>query len=258
MSAMPMQVINGTCYAALTVTAGVGAWNYAGAGACNYAMAALTALPAMAFAGSGVRLAQRLSSQRLSTIVGAGMLASVPFVVLKGTDLAEKLPFIVHKADGKARDPLDLQDFGSPSPASDAASKERVLTSLKEEPGQLALANWKYAAVGAFSGFISGLCGVGGSLITTTYLTTATDMPQREIVGTTLISMLPMALTTNVHNYRAGAVHFPTAVRVGASLVAAMHVTSQFVLTHPVPEAFLRDVLAAMVGAGAIAMIRRV
>lgn len=268
-----MQVINGTCYAALTVSAGVGVWNYAGAGACNYALAALTALPAIVFSRSGVQLAQRMSSQRLSTVVGTAMLVGAPLVALKDTPLADKLPAFVadwmepapHQNGEVEPDaeinPLDLEHFGTAMAHGhedpEMHSRARFLRAAVDDPVALLRANLRYLAVGAFSGFISGLCGIGGSLITTMYLATSTDMPQRTVIGTTLVSVLPMALSTNYHNYRVGAVHLPTAARIGSSLVLAVHFTSQYVLTHPVPESFLRDVLSATIAAGAIMTIRR-
>jgi len=201
------------------------------------------------------------------------MLVGAPLIALKDTPMADKLPAFVadwmepvpHQ-DGEPEtaaelNSLDLEHFGTTMAHGhedpEMHSRARFLRAAVDEPVALLRANLRYLAVGAFSGFISGLCGIGGSLITTMYLATSTDMPQRTVIGTTLVSVLPMALSTNYHNYRVGAVHLPTAARIGSSLVLAVHFTSQYVLTHPVPESFLRDVLSATIAAGAIMTIRR-
>lgn len=272
MTNFSMQTVNGTCLGGLTAGAVVGAFNYSQADACNYPLALLTSIPAIAFARVGVMAAHRVSSKTLSTIVGCGMLASVPFIVLKNSDFLKQLQASVadSEAIAKPANPLDLQYYhtspkrqegesedGEPvraEPRNDAA----LLDAIIKDPMAFTAANWWYVAVGAFAGFISGLCGIGGTMVTTTYLTAGTDMPQAVVVGTTLVSVLPMAMSANYYNYKNKSIHVPTALKIGGALVVSVYCTSKFILEYQqVPEDFLRAVLATAIGAASIAMIRR-
>lgn len=259
MTKMTMQTVNGTCLGGLTAGAVVGAWNYAQADACNYPLALLTSIPAIAFARFGVRAAHNISSKTLSTIVGCGMLASVPLIVLKNSEFMANLKSGSETSSNGVEDstnPLDLQyhssnelvEHGNPTP---------LLDLIAQDPLAFAAANVRYVVVGAFAGFISGLCGIGGSMFATTYLTAGTDMPQSIVIGTTLVSVLPMAMSANYYNYKRKSIHFPTALKIGSSLVVASYFTSKFVLQYKVPEDVLRAVLATTISAAAIAMIRR-
>lgn len=265
-----MQTVNGTCLGGLTVGASVGAYNYAQVDACNYPLALLTSLPAIAFARVGVRAAHRVSSSTLSKIVGVGMLASVPFIALKNSEflagLLAKLKEHLSPTSanggagggGRLRNPLDLQYFHTHHRTPMKEDDLVLLDAITADPLAFARANLRYLAVGAFAGFVSGLCGIGGSMLTTTYLTAGTEMPQAVVIGTTLVSVLPMAFSANYFNYKSKSIHLPTALKIGSALVVSIYCTSKFVLHYKIiPEDFLRGVLATTIGVASIAMIRR-
>lgn len=276
MTNFSMQTVNGTCLGGLTAGAAVGAYNYSQADACNYPLALLTSIPAIAFARVGVRAAHRVSSKTLSTIVGCGMLASVPFIVLKNSEFLKQLQAKAASAhlrvDAKPANPLDLQYYHTKPKKPEGDSEDAVtaaaaaqpkndaalLEAISKDPLVFAAVNLRYVAVGAFAGFISGLCGIGGTMVTTTYLTAGTDMPQAVVIGTTLVSVLPMAMSANYYNYKNKSIHVPTALKIGGSLVVGVYCTSKFILEYQkVPEDVLRAVLATAIGAASIAMIRR-
>lgn len=264
-----MQTVNGTCLGGLTAGACVGAWNYAQADACNYPLALLTSIPAIAFARVGVRAAHKLSSRTLSLIVGCGMLASVPFIALKNTEVLARFEAVLKQQLSPpsttagdslptAHNPLDLQYYHSHHRTPVQEGELVLVDAIAADPRAFAAANAQYAAIGAFAGFVSGLCGIGGTMVTTTYLTAGTDMPQSIVVGTTLMSVLPMAMSANYYNYKNRAIHVPTALKIGSSLVLGVYCTSKFILDAAViPEDFLRAVLATTIGVASIAMIRR-
>lgn len=231
--------MNGTSIGAVTVSASVGAWNHLEAGACNYPLALATTLPAIICTRYGVQTAQRLSSKRLSLVVGAAMLACSPLIFLKNSAYFPKWSAGAH--------PLDLQFYGA-----ERTYAERVQRDL---PG-FAAANAKYLVAGALAGYISGLCGLGGGILITAYLTAASDMPQETIIGTSLLSIVPTAASSTYHNVRAKAIHIPTAVRVGGALAVGVYGTSKYV-THEVPEDVLRGILGTTLGAAALVMMRR-
>ncbi|TYZ60267.1 hypothetical protein PybrP1_008498 [[Pythium] brassicae (nom. inval.)] len=249
-TSLPQQAVNGTSIGAVTLSASVGAWNHLESGACNYPLALATTMPGIICTRYGVQAAQRLSSKRLSLVVGAAMLACAPLIFLKNSAHFPK--WSAHA------DPLDLQFYGHPAAAggaplsADTSYTERVQRDL---PG-FAAANAKYLGAGALAGFISGLCGLGGGILITAYLTATSDMPQETIIGTSLLSIVPTAAASTVHNVRAKAIHLPTAARVGGALAVGVYATSKYA-THDVPEDVLRGILGTTLGTAALVMMRR-
>lgn len=247
---LTQQAVNGTSIGAVTVAASLGAYNHLQSGACNLPLAVLTTIPSVVFARYGVQTAQRLSSKRLSLVVGSAMLMCTPLILLK------KSPYFPKFSD--SADPLDIQFYSTSSYAPSATDaggltyKERV---AQDVPGFIR-ANVKYVVAGCFAGFISGLCGLGGGILMTAYLTAASDMPQEFIIGTSLISIVPTAASSTYFNIKAKSIHIPTAARIGGALGCGVFLTSKYV-THEVPEDTLRGILATTLGTAALVMIRR-
>ncbi|CAI5728712.1 unnamed protein product [Hyaloperonospora brassicae] len=268
-TSLSQQVINGTSIGAVAIAASVGAYNYIQSGACNVPLALATTVPAIFATKYGVQTAHRLSSPKLSLLVGAAMLACSPLIFLKNSSHMPKW------SDGQ--NPLDLQFFvpqqkdlektqsilesskavypSSAANLSTAVSKQYVARVQADWTG-FAAVNVKYAFAGAAAGFISGLCGLGGGILITSYLTAASDMPQATIIGTSLLSVVPTAASSTIFNLRAKSVHLPTAARIGGSLALAVYGTSKYI-THDVPEDVLRGVLGTTLGAAALIMMRR-
>lgn len=250
---LSQQAVNGTSIGAVSISSSVGAWNHVESGACNVPLALLTTAPSIVFARFGVQTAHRLSSKKLSLVVGSAMLACTPLIVLKNS---ESFP----KWTGR-QDPLDLQ-FYVPSESTEASCEARLSDDLsytervKQNMPRFAVVNAKYIVAGAVAGFISGLCGLGGGILMTAYLTAASDLPQETIIGTSLLSIVPTAASSAYFNIKAKSIHVPTAVRVGGALALGVYGTSKFV-THHVPDEQLRAILATTLGAAAVVMMRR-
>ncbi|TMW55779.1 hypothetical protein Poli38472_010661 [Pythium oligandrum] len=241
---LTQQAVNGTSIGAVTVAASVGAYNHFESGACNFPLALLTTLPSVIFARYGVQTAHRLSSKRLSLVVGSAMLMCSPLIALKNSQYFPKWSDSVN--------PLDLQCFSR-----DVADQEvPYIERIKADVPGFVMANAKYVGAGCFAGFISGLCGLGGGILMTAYLTAASDLPQEVIIGTSLLSIVPTAASSTYFNVKAKSIHIPTAARVGGSLAVGVYLTSKYV-THQVPEDTLRKILATTLGAAAIVMMRR-
>ncbi|CAI5703712.1 hypothetical protein KXD40_007856 [Peronospora effusa] len=264
-TSLPQQAINGTSLGAVAIAATVGAYSYIESGACNVPLAAIATIPAIIGTKYGVQIAHRLTSKKLSLIVGSAMLGCSPLIFLKNS------PYMPKWSD--KQDPLDLQFFvpqhkdleearasedgkhSSIAAISTAVSAE-YMERVKADWKSFALVNAKYVVAGAAAGFISGLCGLGGGILITSYLTAASDMPQATIIGTSLLSVLPTAASSTAFNLRAKSVHLPTATRIGGSMGIAVYVTSKYI-THDVPEDILRGVLGTTLGAAAFIMMRR-
>ncbi|KAF1773318.1 Transmembrane protein TauE-like [Phytophthora cactorum] len=227
-----------------------------------------TSLGAVAIASSyGVRTAHRLTSKKLSLVVGTAMLLCSPLIFLKNS------PYMPKWSD--SQDPLDLQFFvpqqkdlekarqsmkqGEEHPsvaATSATVSAEYMERVKADWAGFAMVNAKYVFAGVAAGFISGLCGLGGGILITSYLTAASDMPQPTIIGTSLLSVVPTAASSTVFNIRAKSIHLPTAARIGGSVAVGVYVTSKYI-THDVPEDVLRGVLGTTLGAAALVMMRR-
>lgn len=263
MTTMPMQMVSATCLAALSTSACVGAYNYSEVGACNYPLALATSLPAVLFTRVGVSIAQRVSSQRLGSLVGVLMLASTPLIMLRSQEFRSSLPdwLWTHSSSpsNAPRNELDLQYFtaGRSETRSAAECARQFYEAARQDPYEFLRANLNYASVGAAAGFFSGLAGMGGGMLTMTYLSTATDMSQQAVIGTALFSVLPMAASANYFNYKARVIHFPTAITIGSSLVVGVYATSKFVLEHNTPDGWLRGLFAVLVGVSGVALMRR-
>lgn len=258
-----MQRVNATCFGALTASACFGAWNYANAGVVNYPLAILTSLPGMLFIRYGVTVAQRINSKHLASIIGFGMLANVPAILLKCDSVKRRLPEWALASSSAVSSPtsdsLDLQHYraGLVETLQGLPRAREFYDKALIDPLGFLRANVSYLGVGAVAGFLSGLCGVGGSMITITYLATATDMPQSVVVGTTFVSALPVCVPTNYYNFKAQLIRFPTSLKLGVSLIAGVYGTTAFILSEEVPEDLLRSVFAGLVTVAGIAMIRR-
>ncbi|DAZ93251.1 TPA: hypothetical protein N0F65_007951 [Lagenidium giganteum] len=188
----------------------VGAGNYAEAGAFNLPMVIATSIPSIFFARLGVRVAHRISSQRLAKLAGCGMLLAAPCVALKDTPYSFEA-FLASAEDQLQRKalihPLDIQRHYNPALNSNNEEQDTVATIPKtvwehacDDPVAFLEANTIYAVVGAAAGFVSGLLGVGGAMFTSAYLTTATDMPQPVVIGTTLVAIVPTAIASSYFN----------------------------------------------------------
>ncbi|KAI9988778.1 hypothetical protein PInf_022362 [Phytophthora infestans] len=267
LTSLSQQAINGTSLGAVAIASSVGAWNYLQSGSCNVPLALTTTIPAILATKYGVRTAHRLTSKKLSLVVGSAMLLCSPLIFLKNS------PYMPKWSEGQ--DPLDLQFFvpqqkdlekarnsvkeGEEQPSSaaiSAAVSAEYMERVKADWMGFARVNVKYVFAGAAAGFISGLCGLGGGILITSYLTAASDMPQPTIIGTSLLSVVPTAASSTVFNLRAKSIHLPTAVRVGGSVAVGVFVTSKYI-THDVPEDVLRGVLGTTLGAAALVTMRR-
>ncbi|ETL80082.1 hypothetical protein, variant 2 [Phytophthora nicotianae] len=266
-TSLSQQAINGTSLGAVAIASSVGSWNYLQTGSCNVPLALTTTIPAIIATKYGVRTAHRLTSKKLSLVVGTALLFCSPLIFLKNS------PYMPKWSDNQ--DPLDLQFFvpqqkdfnkaresvkeGEEHPsvaATSAAVSAEYMERVKADWVGFAKVNAKYVVAGAAAGFISGLCGLGGGILITSYLTAASDMPQATIIGTSLLSVVPTAASSTVFNLRAKSIHLPTAARIGGSLAAGVYITSKYI-THDVPEDVLRGVLGTTLGAAALVMMRR-
>ncbi|EQC27842.1 hypothetical protein SDRG_14424 [Saprolegnia diclina VS20] len=246
---LTQQAINGTSIAAVTVSATVGSVNYLMAGCVNIPMAALVTCSSIFFTKVGVQLAHKLSQVHLRRVVGAAMLVSVPFIYFKDELQARRSD--ASKSDNISLEKrLDLQYF------THHADTSAYVDAVAKNFPHFCAVNAKYLVAGAISGFVSGLCGLGGGILMTTYLTAASEMPQADIIGTSLLGIVPVGVSSTYHNLQKKSVHLPSALKIGVGLVAGVAITSKFV-TLNVSQENLRLILGSTLATSAIVMLKK-
>lgn len=210
--------------------------------------------------GYGVRLAQRLANQTLTRMVSVAMLAMVPIILSKQTSVAVAI----------AETPVDSQISFATRIQQQVDEMEKDIAERPVSPTietllgphgavkayQTIEYTLPYVFAGVASGFLSGLLGLGGGLLMTSYLSAATEMPQTQVVGTSLLAIVPIGMSACYHNFRLGLIHYPTAVAIGSGLCLSVWLTSKYV-TFQVPEERLRQVFAGTLTLSSIAMLRR-
>jgi len=226
---MTQHQISGTSLLAVTLASVVGAGSYLQQGTADIPVAVCLASTAMASAGLGVCVGTMLSSAQLTRIVGCALLVATPLVAFK-SQLREFKPSSDEKTEttptGHSWDDSDLS-----------------WTKLTN----CAIANSNFLIAGCFTGFASGLLGLGGGIVMTTYMALGTDMSQHQVVATSLVAMVPTGIAASAFHLRQGSVQVRTAGALAASCAIGMGLTSTFI-TKQMDEENLRYIFGALLG----------
>jgi uncharacterized protein len=97
-----------------------------------------------------------------------------------------------------------------------------LVVPVRGEP--LALSPWvigAYVLLGLVMGIASGLLGIGGGIIAVPALVAIFGVSDLIAKGTSLLVMIPTAITGTISNWRAGLVDVPTGLIVGAAAAVA-------------------------------------
>eukprot|EP01046_Picozoa_sp_COSAG06_P019272 COSAG06_NODE_1368_length_9679_cov_3.238055_2_plen_370_part_00 len=165
------------------------AYKYSAADTVDPVIAGSLALPAMATSVLGAKLAGRLSPPLLKLIW-----ACVAATAATGAIYTSRPKQRDGDEDGGAsrrpRLPPGQSDGATwpPAWASYSGLAERLERLTVVEGVQ-------HAAAGAFVGLLNGLIGVGGTPFVMAYLALFTDMTQHEVLGTTMVAVVPGVIT---------------------------------------------------------------
>jgi len=102
-----------------------------------------------------------------------------------------------------------------------------------------------FAVLGMVSGFLSGMIGIGGGLIMNSYMALFTDMPQHEIIATSLVTIVPIGLAGTVVNLVNGYVQFRTGFLMALTGAVGMGVTSRY--AKDIDDVALKKIFAVAV-----------
>ena len=88
--------------------------------------------------------------------------------------------------------------------------------------------NYKFCLIGGLAGFASGLIGIGGGIVTTTFLSGFTEFTQHEAIATSLFTMLPsslVGLAVHIRNKQVSlVVGIPLAIMCGIGMIASSNI----------------------------------
>jgi uncharacterized protein len=109
-------------------------------------------------------------------------------------------------------------------------------------------------AVGALSGVLAGLLGVGGGLLLVPFLVLAAGMSQHEAEATSLLVILPTAIAASVALRRREIGDLPLALSLG--VVGAAGAVAGALLALALPADTLRVIFAALVAIVGFRLVR--
>jgi uncharacterized protein len=109
-------------------------------------------------------------------------------------------------------------------------------------------------AVGALSGVLAGLLGVGGGLLLVPFLVLAVGMSQHEAEATSLLVILPTAIAASVALRRREIGDLPLALSLG--VVGAAGAVAGALLALALPADTLRVIFAALVAIVGFRLVR--
>ena len=197
-SKLTVHQITATSLFSITIASSVGAASYIAQGKARVPEAGLIALSAMATAGLGAKVSQRMPAASLTKLLGLTMMLSVPAVLLKSPSSSQATEQ-TNDDDNTNKDPdVDNNAAGNNDKVVPPTLTFYLGKSAPRSMPEVSLwfqKNWGFLGLGLFVGFSSSLLGVGGGIVMTTYMSVATDLSQHEAVATSLVAMVPTGLS---------------------------------------------------------------
>eukprot|EP01031_Cornospumella_fuschlensis_P025738 gene25738-31084_t len=180
-----------------------------------------------------------ITSERIPTKIGnvdlltaASVAVSSSLTVIGGAKLAQKLSATaLKKALGVfmllVAPTVPLRDYLKTLQSSNKEDNESTFINTKEVEKALSNALGPLT-IGAFSGLLAGLFGVGGGAITVPALTLFTDLDYQVSLGTSLAAMLPTAISGCITHARLGTMKGSVAMPLAAGCLVGSYVGGSF------------------------------
>ena len=192
--------------------------NFRGGGCVELDAALALALSAAITARFGAIASSRLSGRTLQRALGAYMIAVAPLVPARA--------YYLEGERSSARDDDPAANNGNDDPRrgrEEGASPPRQPPPPSPPPLERLERLLPISIVGLFSGFLSGMFGVGGGTVVVPSLVLLADMPYHSALGTSLCAMaLPAAVGTYA-NARLGNVNWRVAPFLAAGSAAGAY-----------------------------------
>lgn len=252
------KTISAVSMASISLSAGVGAASYMEQGFANVPCALTWMVTTVPSAVAGSLLLRYVHNAALRTGTGLMLLAVAPLIWQKGEaaeeeKLASLGPFGGNVEALKAKRTEDLAALARRNRVDAAriqawwgnASVESVVEHLANRPGHL--------ACGVVTGLLSGMIGIGGGLIMNMFMTTYSDMQQHEIVATSLLTTVPMSLSSATAHLVAGRLPLRAAGGIAVASVVTMGATSR--LLGEIEDAQLKKIFAVVLFCSSIPLV---
>ena len=209
------RIVSGTSLAAVLSTALASATVFSQGGCVDVGAAAVISPVAALMAPLGARLTMRLDCNALKRILGFFLLFVGPIVPLKSYLFAH------NTTDDGSSD----EDNGNEGNKEQQQSEKKSSQTPMDVPTIAIL-----SATGAVAGLASGILGIGGGTVVTPLLALALPLTQSQVLGTSLLAMIPPSAAALFQHHRLGNVDWRmaaglslgTAVGAGAGSVAAL------------------------------------
>ena len=260
-SKLTVHQITATSLFSITIASSVGAASYIAQGKARVPEAGLIALSAMATAGLGATVSQRMPAASLTKLLGLTMMLSVPAVLLKSPKSPSSQATIQTNDDNTNTNKDPDVDNNAASNNNDKAVPSTLSFYLgKSAPRSMPEVspwfqkNWGFLGLGLFVGFSSSLLGIGGGIVMTTYMSVATDLSQHEAVATSLVAMVPTGLSATFWHMRAGNVQTKAACMIGGACAVTMYGAATYIAPH-VSDPTMRKIFAAVLGLASLKML---
>eukprot|EP01134_Creolimax_fragrantissima_P003298 CFRG3298T1 len=250
---MTQQVCNATSMLAVTVSGAVATISYGMELVPNFPIAVLLCSTSMFTATIGVTVASKISNKGLTKLMGVILVLMSAFIVLQPAS-NDTAPTVSAQPEDVPCDlvPVWLMNFYNEY--------------LPEKASQVVIADtnealrtpWMFVGTGLFTGFLSGMLGVGGGILLTSCLALATDMEQKRVIATSLATMLPVGLSATMMNARHGNVSIRAGAIIGGCSAVTVWFTSRIVKDDKVSNQTLRHTFAALMAVSAATLLWKV
>ncbi|KAG5192654.1 sulfite exporter TauE/SafE-domain-containing protein, partial [Tribonema minus] len=219
---------HGTSLGAVCATGAAGAAGFAAAGQVDW-----MALPPMVVAGMvtstlGAKATGRLKQSTLKRMLGVFMIGIAPVVIFRD-QLLEYAHRPVHGEEPLHSNPNPSNQLGGAGGDGGGEHKAVVATAAVERPSSDPL---RMAAIGACSGFLAGIFGVGGGAVTVPAISLCTDFTHKEALGLSLAAMVLPAVSGGFVHYRAGNLLPAVAVPLAVGTALGAYVSSTYVVQN--------------------------
>ena len=218
---LSMHQITATSLCAVSVSTSVAALTYISQGYANLPIGILLSISSVVASKFGAKLNHQLPVKTLSKLLAVAMLLSVPLIFMK----EDSKKNVVH-TDFKTTEKMEENDDTSGTGQQKYYWLGRTAPKSFADIPDWLKSHWEYPLIGFSVGFISALLGLGGGIITTTYMTLYSNLTQHEAVATSLIAMVPTGLSATYWHMKAGHVHFRAGGIIGAASALTMYIAA--------------------------------
>eukprot|EP00927_Polykrikos_kofoidii_P025959 TRINITY_DN23229_c1_g1_i1.p1 TRINITY_DN23229_c1_g1~~TRINITY_DN23229_c1_g1_i1.p1 ORF type:complete len:369 (-),score=31.46 TRINITY_DN23229_c1_g1_i1:310-1335(-) len=224
----------------VSVASFTGAASYLEQGFTNVPLALVlmsTSIPACMI---GAKFSRYISGPALKKLSGLAMiLAAFPLWLKAGRKDGNDVPHEARIAELRTTNKIS---FSKASTVSLSDATKFVLSHLD------------FVALGVATGLAGGIIGIGGGLVMNTYMGYFTEMPQHEIIATSLLVAVPLGASASLVHYFGGRLNPRSCIILAGTAFLAMSFTSRF--AERVEHGPLQRLFSCMLVVSGVGMMR--